>query len=63
MSNKKSCDLVQSGVAGPSTERIMDSIRTEFWLPAKPRRASPKNATDDAQTNRTSTIETKEVKP
>lgn len=62
MSNKKSCDLVQSSVAGPSAERIMDSIRTEFWLPAKPQRTSPKSATSDAQT-KTSTIETKKVKP
>jgi hypothetical protein len=54
MSNK-SCDLIQSGVAGPSTERIMDSIRTEFWLP--PNRGA------DAQPDRTSTTETKKVKP
>ena len=55
MSNKKSCDLVQRGVAGPSTDQIMDSIRTEFWLP--PKRGA------DAQPDRTSTTETKKVKP
>ena len=34
----------------------MDSIRTEFWLP-------PKRARADAQPDRTSTTETKKVKP
>lgn len=62
MSNKKSCDLVQSGVAGPGTDQILDSIQTEFWLPAKPQR-SPKRANNNAQTKRTSAPETKKVKP
>jgi putative oxidoreductase len=30
---KKSCELVQQGVAGPAPDQILDAIRAEYWLP------------------------------
>ena len=39
---KKSCEIVQQGIAGPAPD-ILDAIRAEYWLPAStpaPRDAS-----------------------
>jgi hypothetical protein len=30
---KKSCELVQQGIAGPAPDQILDAIRAEYWLP------------------------------
>jgi hypothetical protein len=35
--NKKSCDLVQQAVAGPQANDVLEAIRAEYWLPARPR--------------------------
>ena len=47
MSNKKSCDLVQHGIAGATADQILDSIRTEFGLPRRPSR--PATAADSTK--------------
>ena len=47
---KKSCELVQQGIAGPAPD-ILAAIRVEYWLPAStpaPRDAS-KEAVQPAQ--------------
>jgi hypothetical protein len=43
---KKSCELVQQGIAGPATDQILDAIRAEYWLPAGT--PSPRDASKDA---------------
>ena len=48
---KKSCELVQQGIAGPAPDQILDAIRTEYWLPVgtpSPREPS-KHAEQHAQ--------------
>jgi hypothetical protein len=40
---KKSCDLVRQAVAGPEASDVLEAIRAEYWLPARPRR----HAADD----------------
>ena len=43
---KKSCELVQQGIAGPAPDQILDSIRAEYWLPADT--PSPRDPSKDA---------------
>ena len=42
---KKSCELVQQGIAGPAPD-ILAAIRAEYWLPAGTR--SPREPSRDA---------------
>jgi hypothetical protein len=44
---KKSCALVQQGIAGPAQDQILDAIRAEYWLPAGT--PSPGAASKDAE--------------
>ncbi|HKP27723.1 MAG TPA: hypothetical protein VJV39_27885 [Dongiaceae bacterium] len=30
---KKSCAIVQQGIAGSAPDQILDAIRAEYWLP------------------------------
>lgn len=58
---KKSCQLVQKGIAGAAPGQILDAIRVEYWLPAdnpSPREPS-KDAKQPAQPNTSKT----KVKP
>jgi hypothetical protein len=60
---KKSCELVQHGIAGPAPDQILDAIRAEYWLPAGKPQPGPSSASDDAaQPAQTDTSKTK-VKP
>jgi hypothetical protein len=43
---KKSCELVQQGIAGPAPDQILDAIRAEYWLPAGT--PAPREPTEDA---------------
>jgi len=43
---KKSCELVQQGIAGPARDQILDAIRAEYWLPADT--PSPRDSSKDA---------------
>jgi hypothetical protein len=43
---KKSCDLVEQGIAGPTPDQILDTIRAEYWLPAGT--SSPREPNHDA---------------
>jgi hypothetical protein len=53
-SKKKSCDLVQQGIAGPAPDQILDAIRAEYWLPARtPPRKPGEGTTQPDQPNNT----------
>ena len=34
---KKSCELVQQGIAGPTADDVIEAIRSEYWLPRNSR--------------------------
>jgi hypothetical protein len=46
---KKSCELVQQGIAGPAPDQILEAIRTEYWLPASTPRERSKDTTKPDQ--------------
>ena len=52
---KKSCELVQQGIAGPAPDQILDAIRVEYWLPADtpPPREPGKDAGVQPNTSKT----------
>ena len=62
---KKSCEIVQQGIAGPAPDQILDAIRAEYWLPQDPRQKSqgskpePTSETTEPNTPNTS----RQVKP
>lgn len=56
---KKSCALVQQGIAGPTPSQVLDAIRAEYWLPADA--PAPR---EDAQASEPNTPKpTSQVKP
>ena len=58
---KKSCEIVQQGIAGPAPSQILDAIRAEYWLPAEtPPSSGP--GEEAARPDRPDTANTK-VKP
>jgi hypothetical protein len=46
---KKSCDIVQQGIAGPAPDHILDAIRAEYWLPQPGPRKPGKDAAQPDQ--------------
>jgi hypothetical protein len=44
---KKSCEIVQQGIAGPAPDQILDAIHAEYWLPAAT--LSPREPSKDAE--------------
>jgi len=47
---KRSCELVQQGIAGPAPDRILEAIRAEYWLPASsPQPVARKPGKDSAR--------------
>ena len=43
---KKSCELVQQGIAGPAPDQILDAIRAEYWLPHASKSEPPPENTE-----------------
>jgi hypothetical protein len=55
---KKSCELVQQGIAGLAPDQILNAIRAEYWLPAGT--PSPREPSKDAgQPAQPDTLKTK----
>jgi hypothetical protein len=62
---KKSCEIVQQGIAGPAPDQILDAIRAEYWLPQdsrqKPQGSKPESTPENTQPNTPTT--SPQVKP
>lgn len=65
-SKKDSCNLIHHGVAGATPDQILETIRAEYWLPARAERPPATGAADDVpqpdETNRDESKST-QVKP
>jgi hypothetical protein len=60
---KKSCELVQQGIAGPAPDQILEAIRAEYWLPANtPQPTMRKPSKNSARPDQPTKSKTK-VKP